>query len=243
LEFGRTKNETQNVYSAKGSVIPRELKEPNPRLWAFIVLLGIVLYLMVTYPVKSFDGYVDPFYAPTILILPLVGLFRVTCYAYRKDYHRHIFKHPIECAVGSRGDSASRPYTGETGFFRFENLHRYFLYVSILILPFFYYDVYKAVAYNSALTFAALLIAINTILVTVYLFSCHAFRHLTGGRIDCFGCKLAGQRRKSYFDFQSYFNAHHEQLAWISLLMFILVDLYLRALGAGLPINFTILHL
>ncbi len=243
MDFGRERNGVEDAYQKKRHILPMEITEPNPRLWIFIILIGIAIYLMIIFPVKSFDGYVDPFYAPTILILPIVGLFRITCYAYRKDYHRHIFKHPIACTVGSRQDSASRMYTGETGLFRLENLHRYFLYASILILPFFYYDIYKAVAYNSALTFAALLLAINTAIVTVYLFSCHAFRHLTGGRVDCYGCKFAGKRRKSYFDFQSYFNAHHEQLAWVSLLMFILVDLYLRALSAGLPVNFTILHL
>ncbi len=244
MDFGsRERNEVEAGYVSRNDTIPRELKEPNPRLWLFIILIGIALYLIVEFPVKPIDGYIDPFYAPTVLVLPLVGLFRITCYAYRKDYHRHIFKHPLECSINNRHDSQKRGYTGETRLFRLENLHRYFLYGSILILPFFYLDIYKALAFNMAITLAAVILAVNTILVTLYLFSCHAFRHLTGGGTDCYSCKFAGRSRRSFFDVQSYLNSHHEQLAWASLLMFIFVDLYLRALSSGLNINFIILHL
>ncbi len=239
----RNSNDKQSAYVSKHTIIPAELSEANWRVWAFIIALGLAIYLLMVFPVKPFDGYTDPFYAPTILILPLVGLFRITCYAYRKDYHRHIFKHPQACPVGERADAPERGYTGETRLFRFENLHRYFMYGSIAILPFFYYDFYKAVAFNGALTLAGLALLINTLFVTIYVFSCHALRHLTGGRDDCYSCRFGGNKAKSYFDVQSWFNSHHEQWAWISLMLFVFVDLYLRALAVGAPINATLLHI
>ncbi|MCL5092149.1 MAG: succinate dehydrogenase [Candidatus Marsarchaeota archaeon] len=226
-------------------IIPGEFLEPNWRLWSFIFLIAFTIFAMMSFPVKELNGLIDPFYSPTILVLPFVGLFRLTCYAYRKDYHRHVFKHPVACATNAREDSATRSYSGETGFFRIENLHRYFMYFSVLILPFFFYDFYIAVAYSGIfkITLGSLLLLANAVVVTVWVFSCHAVRHLTGGRVDCYGCKLAGKSRNKFFRFQSYFNVHHEALAWTSLILFISVDLYLRALSAGLPLNFTIISL
>ena len=227
------------------NIIPEEFLEPNWRLWSFIFLIAFTIFAMMSFPVKELNGLIDPFYSPTVLVLPFVGLFRLTCYAYRKDYHRHVFKHPIACTTNAREDSPARSYSGETGFFRIENLHRYFMYFSVLILPFFFYDFYIAVAYSGILkiTFGSLLLLANAVVVTVWVFSCHAVRHLTGGRVDCYGCKLAGKSRNRFFRLQSYFNVHHEALAWASLILFISVDLYLRALSAGLPLNFTIISL
>ncbi len=239
----RRNNNVESGYLKKHQIIPEEIMELNWRVWSFIIIVGIAVYLLISFPVKPFEGLVDPFYAPSILILPLVGLFRITCYAYRKDYHRHLFKHPLACGIESRQDSSSRSYTGETGLFRIENLHRYFLYGSIAILPFFYFDFYKAITFSNSITIASLILLTNAIIVTVYTFSCHAFRHLTAGGIDCYSCKLNGPSIKSYFNIQSYFNSHHEQIAWASLLMFVLVDLYLRALSVGLPLNLTLIHI
>ena len=226
-------------------IVPGEFLEPNWRLWSFIFLIAFTIFAMMAFPVKEFKGLIDPFYSPTVLVLPFVGLFRLTCYAYRKDYHRHIFKHPVACATNAREDGTTRGYSGETGFFRIENLHRYFMYFSVLILPFFFYDFYIAVSYSGVfnMTLGSLLLLANAIVVTVWVFSCHAVRHLTGGRVDCYGCELAGKSRNRFFRFQSYFNAHHEALAWASLILFISVDLYLRALSAGLPFNFTLVSL
>jgi hypothetical protein len=144
-----------------------------------------------------------------------------------------------------QGKTALEAIAEKPGFFRIENLHRYFMYFSVLILPFFFYDFYIAVAYSGIfkITLGSLLLLANAVVVTVWVFSCHAVRHLTGGRVDCYGCKLAGKSRNKFFRFQSYFNVHHEALAWTSLILFISVDLYLRALSAGLPLNFTIISL
>ncbi len=224
------------------SMIPSELLEPNWRLLSFIVLLISGIGVLMLYPMSEFHGYVDPFYAPTVLVVPIAGLFRLTCYAYRKDYHRHVFNHPNACGINIRGDSMTRDYSGETKFFRVENLHRYFLYVGILILPFFYYDFYISLIYSGSfvLRLGSLLLLLNAVALTLWAASCHALRHLIGGRTDCYGCAFAGSQRKSLFNWQSILNGHHEFFAWFSLLTIIFVDLYLRGLAAGMPIDLNL---
>ncbi|HLH85865.1 MAG TPA: hypothetical protein VKU79_03250 [Thermoplasmataceae archaeon] len=228
------------------SVIPSEFLEANWRLWSFVILLVVGIYLMITYPVKEYEGLVDPFYSPTVLILPLVGLFRLTCYAYRKDYHRHIFNHPRACEVGFRAEYKYRPYTGETRFFRIENLHRWFMYVAVVILPFFYYDLYLSIVSPAGsvvgphLPLATIFLAVNTAFVTLYTFGCHAIRHLIGGNLDCYSC--GHSLRGKLFRGQSVLNAHHETWAWLSLSMFFFVDLYLRAVVAHVIPNIILLR-
>ncbi|MDE1853059.1 MAG: succinate dehydrogenase [Thaumarchaeota archaeon] len=226
-------------------LIPYELLEPNWRLWSFVGILTLGFWALLAFPMAEFAGYIDPFYSPTILIVPLPGAFRLTCYAYRKDYHRHIFNHPLGCANADRGESASRHYTGErSAVFQLENFHRYFMYAGIAILPFFYYDFYHSLISSGTfeLRLGSLLLLANAITLTGWTVSCHAFRHVIGGNVDCYSCVAAGGPRKDFYDRQSWLNKHHEALAWISLLTIILVDLYLRGLAAGLPIDKTLLR-
>jgi hypothetical protein len=226
-------------------LFPQELLEPNWRLWSFLGLLAVGFWALIKFPVPQFAGYIDPFYSPTVLIVPLPGAFRLTCYAYRKDYHRHLFKHPLGCANPERGDSASRHYTGEkNAVFQLENFHRYFLYAGLAILPFFYYDFYTSLVYSGSfvLRLGSLILLANALLLTAWTFSCHAFRHIVGGNIDCYSCVFAGSARKRIYDKQSWLNSHHEALAWVSLLTIFFADLYLRGLAAGLPIDFTLLR-
>ncbi len=65
--------ENSNV---KKHIIPPEFLEPNWRFWSFILLAIVGIYLMMLYPVPVHDGLTDPFYSPTVLVLPLVVLFR-----------------------------------------------------------------------------------------------------------------------------------------------------------------------
>jgi hypothetical protein len=224
------------------TLMPYELLEPNWRLWSFIAVLVVGFWALVAYPVSQVQGLIDPFYSPTILIVPLPGLFRLTCYAYRKDYHRHLFNHPLGCANADRADETTRKYTGErNALFQVENFHRYFLYAGIAILPFFYYDFYHSLTYSNALTLGGLFLLVNALCLTAWTFSCHAFRHIIGGNVDCYSCVPAGGARKGIYERQSWLNKHHEMLAWISLLMIFFTDLYLRGLTGGLSINPTLL--
>jgi hypothetical protein len=225
-------------------LFPYELFELNWRFWSFIVLLGLGSWALVTFPVSQIVGYIDPFYSPTVLIVPIPGLFRLTCYAYRKDYHRHLFHHPLGCSGDARGETHRFDYTGErNALFQFENLHRYFLYAGIAILPFFYFDFYHSLVYTGgfALRLGSFVLLANALMLTAWTLSCHAFRHVIGGNIDCYTCVTGGQFRKSLFDVQSWWNSHHEALAWISLLTIFFADLYLRALSAGLPLDIRLL--
>ncbi|MDG6997134.1 MAG: hypothetical protein JRN52_14530 [Nitrososphaerota archaeon] len=222
---------------------PYEFIEANWRLWTFVALIAVGSWALITYPVNAFSGYVDPFYSPTVLIVPIPGLFRLTCYAYRKDYHRHLFHHPLGCENSQRGEKVERKYTGEkNAVFLFENLHRYFLYAGILILPFFYYDFVQSILYNDTLRLGSIILLANALTLTAWTLSCHAFRHLIGGNIDCYSCTTGGRARKSIWNIQSWWNARHEAMAWISLLTIFFADLYLRGLAAGLPIDFTFFH-
>jgi hypothetical protein len=226
-------------------LFPYELVEPNWRFYSFIAILAVGFWALMAFPVAQFAGYIDPFYSPTVLIVPLPGAFRLTCYAYRKDYHRHLFKHPLGCANPDRGDSAKRRYTGErSAVFQLENLHRYFLYAGIAILPFFYYDFFHSLVYSGPfiLRIGSLVLLANALLLTAWTLSCHAFRHVIGGNVDCYSCVAAGGVRKQVYDRQSWLNAHHEALAWVSLLAIIFTDLYIRAIAAGIPMDFTLLR-
>jgi hypothetical protein len=207
------------------------------------LILAVGSYALITYPVAMITGYVDPFYSPTVLIVPIPGLFRLTCYAYRKDYHRHLFHHPLACDNPERSDKETRRYTGEkNAVFLFENLHRYFLYAGILILPFFYYDFYLSLIYQDSLRIGSLLLLANALALTAWTLSCHAFRHLIGGNIDCYSCVKGGEVRNSVWRVQSWWNAHHEELAWISLFTIILADLYLRGLSAHMPLDYKLFN-
>ena len=142
------------------------------------------------------------------------------------------------------GEKVGRSYTGETGIFRLENLHRYFWYAAVLILPFFYYDLYLAMSYNGEFTLGVLLLILNTLWVTLYTFSCHFFRHAAGGNVDCYSCPVNKKSyRRSIFNAISNLNHRHEMFAWISLGSFFLVDLYIRGVAAGLPINILLFRL
>jgi len=217
---------------------PYEFIESNWRLWTFIIIIALGSWALIAYPVSPINGYIDPFYSPTVLIVPIPGLFRLTCYAYRKDYHRHLFHHPLACENTEREDAATRRYTGEkNAVFQFENLHRYLLYAGILLLPFFYYDFYVSLTYANSLRIGSLVILANALTLTAWTLSCHAFRHIIGGNIDCYSCARAGGARNSVWRIQSWWNSRHEALAWISLLTIFFTDLYLRGLTAGLPID------
>ncbi|SVD92045.1 uncharacterized protein METZ01_LOCUS444899, partial [marine metagenome] len=124
---------------------------------------------------------------PAILILAGPLSFRLTCYYYRKFYYRSYFLTPPACGV--KGIS-QKNYTGETVLLLIQNLHRFTLYIAILIIIILSYDAFLAFFQGGELGIGVgtMLLLINPILLACYTFGCHAFRHLVGGRIDCFTC-------------------------------------------------------
>ncbi|MFN2385320.1 MAG: succinate dehydrogenase [Thermoanaerobaculia bacterium] len=224
------------------------------RWWLEIAPVVLVLGLFGIYATwRAFEGaayewgpYLSPFYSPLIdpehrwwpfspalLILGGPLGFRLTCYYYRKAYYRAFFLDPPACAVGER----RRPYRGETRFpFVLQNLHRYFLYVAILFLLVLAYDAVRAYRFDGrfGVGVGSLVLTANVILLGLYTFSCHSWRHLIGGRLDCFSCDPAARAQGAFWRGASWLNGRHMLFAWLSLFSVGLADLYVRALARGL---------
>lgn len=169
--------------------------------------------------------------SPALLILIFPGLFRFTCYYYRKAYYRSFVGSPPGCAVSP----GQRPkYWGETRFLIFQNLHRYALYVALCYVVILTYDAVLAFFKNGefGVGVGSLVLTINAILIASYTFGCHSFRHLIGGRSDCMSC---GQQTLRYSGWKgaSWFNARHMLFAWLSLFWVGFTDLYVRMVSMG----------
>ena len=235
-------------------VRPRAPKRPRP-YWVEPTLTAVVFGLFVLYSLWEtlfhhngvYGNYISPFFSPQLgrwlgmksfIAIPVVWapfLFRATCYYYRKEYNRAWFWHPAGCAVS---EPKARKYTGETRFpFSWSNLHRYFWYLAVIVLLFLWKDTIQAFIFPSgfAVNVGSLLFLLNAVLLTFYTFSCHAFRHIVGGRKNCYSCTLgpnAGKPTRSYrlWTLVSRWNQRHGNWAWASLFSVWAVDVYVRLL-------------
>jgi hypothetical protein len=195
--------------------------------------------------------YLSPFYSPCLatncqhVTLPLVGSwwtlspaflilgvplgFRATCYYYRKAYYRAFFWSPPACAVAD----ARRRYSGETRFpFLLQNLHRYFFWLSLLVVLFLWWDVAQAFRFPEGLGLGVgtLVLAANASLLSLYTLSCHSCRYLCGGYLDSF---RKAPLRSRLWRWTSWLNPRHPQFAWVSLFGVALTDLYVRLVAMG----------
>ena len=123
------------------------------------------------------------------------------------------------------------------------NSHRFFLYLAFIPLVMLWVDLGLSAWHDGSprIGLGVLLIAADAILVTLYVFSCHSFRHLVGGGVDCYSCSANTRRRHGVWARVSDWNRHHGLWAWASLASIIVVDLYVRALaldvvGPGTPL-------
>lgn len=220
------------------------------------------------------DNYLSPFYSPklifdwwkfspAILILWIPAGFRATCYYYRKAYYRAYFLDPPGCGVGHLGGHG---YTGETAFpLVMQNLHRYMLYFAILVLGFLWYDAINSFFIGGdfwsgkaefRVGIGSLVYTANCVLLSAYTFGCHAFRHLVGGRLDCFTCPAGGGASNKttpaygFWKFVTKLNSHHMFWAWVSLFSVMIADAYTMFVTSqrfsdtiiGLPLTFHNLH-
>ena len=176
--------------------------------------------------------------SPAILMMGVILGFRGTCYYYRKAYYRAYFLDPPACAVGEfRGDR----YTGETKFpWILQNLHRYFLYASFVIWLFLTYDTFHGFLFDDGaggkalgIGLGSIILLVNLVLLSGYLFGCHSLRHLVGGNVDCFSCARGGKARHAAWKGVSWFNRQHMSWAWLSLGFVCVTDLYIRLLAMG----------
>ncbi len=167
--------------------------------------------------------------SPALLILPLPGLLRGTCYYYRKAYYRSAFMAPPGCAV--QGVRRGK-YQGETTLFVFQNLHRYALYLALVYNVILFYDAFSGFFYNGSfgVGVGSIVLLINASLLAGYSFGCHSFRHLFGGRVDCFSCDGVAEKG---WKFSTWFNERHMAIAWISLGFVMFTDVYVRGVSSG----------
>jgi hypothetical protein len=174
-------------------------------------------------------------FSPALLILPIPLSFRVTCYYYRGAYYKAFWADPPACTVGEPRAS----YWGENSFpLILQNVHRYALYVSALVLVILAYDAWKGFWFADPVTGAesfgigigSLVLTANVVLIGGYLFGCHSMRHLIGGGVD--QLSRAPLRLQAY-SCVSCLNRRHMAWAWSSLVAVGLADLYVRLCSMG----------
>ena len=222
------------------------------------VLLGYVvvrLFLRRDYWVPEYN-YLTPLYSPCIstsctpgsthfgtifgdlpvwiplpiIVFPILLGFRGTCYYYRKAVYRSILQSPTACAVRE----PARRYSGESRFpFNLMNYHRYFFYAATLLLLINTYD--AALAFfppgrGFGFGLGSLILVANVVLLWGYTLSCHACRHVLGGRLKHFSRNPV---RYALWTRLSGLNARHMQFAWASLVSVTLTDVYIMAVAAG----------
>jgi hypothetical protein len=225
----------------------------RPGLIAF-GLIGFIIYAAVSavfgIPYFGVDyvaqGYHSPFFgidlggalnlpawfSAAILVLWIQVLFRGTCYYFRGAYYKAFFLDPPACAVGE--PSVHRRFAMENKLpFILMNAHRFALYLAFIPLVVLWWDLVVSMSHDGhfRLGIGVFLIAADAILVSLYVFSCHSFRHLVGGSVDCFSCTASTQTRHGIWKWVSRINVHHGKYAWLSLASIIVVDLYVRALA------------
>jgi len=235
--------------------MPAALRTPvrtwRPLWWiypAFVVTVllcfaGYALYAMLDSTHSGQIGpYLSPFYSPPWFKgFPISGAFyvawiplgfRLSCYYYRKAYYRSFAWQPPSCAVGDRPGG----YEGETRFpFVFNNFHRYFLYLSIVVVGFLWFDAVSSFIYHGRfyLGVGSVIMLVNVIALSGYTFGCHALRNIVGGGTNCFTCSLADRCRHKTWTLVSFLNGRHPTWAWVSMFSVGITDIYIRLLIHG----------
>jgi len=167
--------------------------------------------------------------SPAFLILWGPGLFRLTCYYYRKAYYRSFWLSPPACAVRD----GHRTYSGETRFpLLLQNLHRYAWYVAVIFICLLTWDALLAFRFPDGfgLGVGTIVMWINVLFLAGYTFSCHSCRHLCGGSVNVFS---KTRTRYALWRFVTRLNERHPLYAWLSLFSVGLTDLYIRLVSMG----------
>jgi len=189
--------------------------------------------------------YLSPFYSPLLpswrgispafLILWMPAGFRATCYYYRKAYYRAYFLDPPACGVGEFGE---HKYCGETKFpFLLQNMHRYFLYLAILVLCFLWKEAFEGFWFDGkfGMGVGSIVLLANASMLSCYTFGCHSLRHLIGGKRDTFASSSGSGCSASHSCWKGVtkLNEHHQLWAWISLFVVGFSDFYVRMVAMG----------
>jgi hypothetical protein len=191
--------------------------------------------------------------SPAFFLPALMIGFRFTCYYYRGAYYKAFFLMPPSCAV--RGPR--RHYRGETALFLFQNLHRYTLYCALFMLVCLWWEAAAAFVLDGrfGIGVGTVMMMVNAALLSAYALGCHSWRHLIGGRADCFSCGAARRSpprtrtarsiwqtgltpvrysaRYGLWKGSSWLNGKHMLFAWCSLVWVALTDAYIYLLSTG----------
>ena len=165
-----------------------------------------------------------------LLIFPIILGFRLTCYYYRKAGYRAFLLSPAACAVREPAGK----YTGESRFpLVLQNGHRYFFYLASLLLLVNTYDAVLAFLPSGGgfrVGIGSLLLLAMVTALWLYSLSCHACRHIVGGRLKHFSRHPV---QYWFWTQVSKLNARHMQFAWVSLVLVMIVDFYILGVSAG----------
>ena len=129
----------------------------------------------------------------------------------------------------------SRTYRGETALLVFQNLHRYTLYGALFLLVCLWWEAGAAFFRGGRLGagVGTAIMVINASLLSAYTFGCHSWRHLIGGRLDCFSCNGGASAQYRLWKGSSCLNERHMLFAWCSLVWVAFTDLYIYLLSTG----------
>ena len=188
------------------------------------------------------DGIFFHIFSPAFFILWMPLGFRLTCYYYRKSYYRSFFADPPACAVREPG--FRKKYHGETRFpFILQNMHRYFLYLAILVVGFLGWDTLIAFNWDGefGIGIGTLVLLLNLVLLAAYTFSCHSARHIIGGQLDCFSCDNLTEARYRGWKVVSSLNKNHMLWAWVSMFAVWFADVYVRLVASGMVTDFRLM--
>jgi hypothetical protein len=172
--------------------------------------------------------------SPGLLILPFPGMFRFTCYYYRKAYYRSFVGSPPACAVTPLA-AGKKAYKGETALLVFQNLHRYTMYFAVIFIGILAYDAVQGFFRGGqfGVGVGSLVLLVNVCLLGGFTFGCNSVRHLIGGRKDCFSCDGKASAQFQLWKKVTFLNERHMQFAWFSLFWVGFTDFYVWMVSAG----------
>lgn len=183
-------------------------------------------YVSPLYPIPFDSAWVSP----AMLTMWIPAGFRITCYFCRRVYYRSIFADPPACMVRE----PKRNYKGESALpYVLLNLHRYFLFLALIFVPIHWLHTIKGFVWNGGFGagLGSFVLLADSVLLTLYVLSCHSLRHLLGGGVDVYSKNALAYKTWSFVTF---LNRRHGLFFWLSLASVVAADLYVRLLSAGL---------
>lgn len=189
--------------------------------------------------------------SPALLILPFPLSFRLSCYYYRRSIYRAYLLDPAGCAVPEPQPlwkMRFRRYMGERAFpFIAQNFHRFTFYAAAIFIVILWYDAILAFFFKGnqggtqfGIGLGSLVMLVNVILLSLYTFSCHSWRHLIGGHVDCYSCTALNRTKFGLWQKISFLNEKHGRWAMWSLVSVGLTDVYVYLVASRAITDFRL---